>query len=163
MRVASLSGMPAKTNSILAVFRADHLKTASGMTGLELAIERGRSSAVRQFQALAKRIRHHIAVEEGFVFGLFEARTGLLQDGPTVMMRSEHRKILDRIERLGDLVQKGAPETSLAELRTLRALVEDHVSREEGVIYPACDRLLSPAEIGDAERELSPDRRRGRG
>ena len=42
---------------------------------------------------------HHFAMEEEVMFPAFEARTGMTQ-GPTAVMRSEHRQMTDLLNRM---------------------------------------------------------------
>jgi len=120
----------------------------------------GTSAATRAFGSLAHRIRRHLELEDRRLLPVFEERTGLRDDGPTVMIRHEHREILARLSRIRTaLRQAGGATEAAAQLRALRALLEDHTRGEEEVLDPTCDRLLDTAERRRTLRALA---RKGR-
>lgn len=91
-------------------------------------------------------LRRHIRFEEQVLFPVFEKRTGLPEDaGPTGVMRAEHRAIEMLLEGIRGTVgvPGAAAETLRAEL--LRVLGE-HNEKEEQVLYPGTDSMLTPEE-----------------
>lgn len=109
-------------------------------------LDEGALEAARQaWCAFHRGLNRHIRFEEEVLFPVFEARAGLPHAGPTAAMRSEHREIrmvLEEIARGFD-----GPREDLEELRrTLHRVLEDHHRREEAILYPAMDGLLSDAE-----------------
>jgi uncharacterized protein (DUF2249 family) len=102
--------------------------------------------AARLFAEFALGLRRHIAFEEHLLFPVFEARSGLPSGGgPTRVMRGEHREIEQMLQDLADRFRNGS--CSLAGPRAVfHAVLRDHNSKEESVLYPITDRLLSPEE-----------------
>ena len=89
-------------------------------------------------------LARHIATEHELLFPLFEARTGLV--GPTAVLREEHRQIQAAVEVMSEGLERGDPHVFREGLRSLRAVLRDHSAKEEHVLYPIADRLLSESE-----------------
>ncbi|HEX9148142.1 MAG TPA: hemerythrin domain-containing protein, partial [Thermoanaerobaculia bacterium] len=101
------------------------------------------------YEAFSSGLRRHIAVEEQILFPIFEERSGLPPDsGPTEVMRAEHREIL---RLLGEILQTiGDPAKLPDEKRAaFHEILEEHHLKEEGMLYPALDEVLTSDE-GDA-------------
>jgi uncharacterized protein (DUF2249 family) len=101
------------------------------------------------YEAFSSGLRRHIAVEEQILFPIFEERSGLPPDsGPTEVMRAEHREIL---RLLGEILQTiGDPAKLPDEKRAaFHEILEEHHLKEEGILYPALDDVLT-SEEGDA-------------
>ncbi|HEX4824225.1 MAG TPA: hemerythrin domain-containing protein [Candidatus Polarisedimenticolaceae bacterium] len=93
--------------------------------------------AARLFADFARGLRRHIAFEEGVLFPAFEARSPFPpREGPTEVMRLEHRQIEALLDRASN-AEGRAP---------LLALLDAHNTKEEAVLYPFTDRLLTPEE-----------------
>ena len=90
-------------------------------------------------------LRRHIRFEEQILFPEFEQRVGLPADqGPTAVMRMEHREIERLIDAIGRaLGGDGAP---LPLRGDLHRVLGQHNMKEEHVLYPGADRCLSPDE-----------------
>ena len=84
--------------------------------------------------------------ENDLLFPEFESRSGIGPEaGPTAVMRREHREIEALLERIAGAI--GHPGSDAEALRTaLHRVLTDHNLKEEQVLYPGTDRLLSPAE-----------------
>jgi regulator of cell morphogenesis and NO signaling len=94
-------------------------------------------------------LQRHIRFEEELLFPLFEERTGLGPGaGPTAVMREEHAEIRQLLTRVGDEI--GSPGAEAEALRRrLSYTLAEHNGKEEEILYPAIDDLLSPAESDD--------------
>jgi uncharacterized protein (DUF2249 family) len=88
-------------------------------------------------------LARHMRFEEQVLFPVFEARTGLPASGPTAVLREEHRTILADLDAWPEL--KGL-DAAAESWRPLPALLESHQRKEEGILYPTTDQLLSAAE-----------------
>ena len=102
--------------------------------------------ATRLFRDFAHGLRRHIAFEEKLLFPAFESRAGVSwKSGPTQVMRHEHREIEKRLQelerRLADV-----EDPLVGPRATFHELLHDHNVKEEGVLYPATDRLLTERE-----------------
>ena len=93
-------------------------------------------------------LKRHIRFEEEILFPAFEAGLGMpRKNGPTAVMRDEHREI----ERLIDAIGHAFLGTGAAlPLRVdLQRLLGQHNLKEERVVYPGTDQCLD-AEGCDA-------------
>ena len=91
-------------------------------------------------------LRRHIRFEEEILFPEFEERTGLPPDGgPTGVMRAEHREIEAVLERLRDAVPSPGPAAETLR-ESLTGVLGWHNEKEEGVVYPGVDKLMSDDE-----------------
>jgi regulator of cell morphogenesis and NO signaling len=99
-------------------------------------------------------LQRHIVWEESILFPLFEEKTGLYGAGPTEVMRAEHRRIGACLEALHEKVRRQDPESEAEEAALLGAL-EAHNQKEEMVLYPMLDRLLSDAEKQEVREAMA--------
>ncbi|MDP2653167.1 MAG: hemerythrin domain-containing protein [Candidatus Omnitrophota bacterium] len=90
-------------------------------------------------------LQRHILWEEEILFPCFENKTGLVDSGPTWVMREEHRQIEAVLELLHQKVRRADP-ASDEEESLLSSILAEHNRKEEEVLYPALDRLTSPEE-----------------
>ena len=90
-------------------------------------------------------LQRHIVWEEEILFPLFEEKTGLVFGGPTYVMRKEHREIADHLEALHKKVQAADPNSDEEE-KSLLAVLGIHNQKEESILYPAIDNVVTEAE-----------------
>lgn len=128
----------------------DHERLARLEVGAFVARAAGDTkTASAWYEAFSSGLRRHIAVEEQLLFPVFEERSGLGRDsGPTEVMRAEHQEIL---RLLGEILHTiGDPAKLPDEKRAaFHEILEEHHMKEEGMLYPSMDEVLS-AEEGDA-------------
>jgi uncharacterized protein (DUF2249 family) len=90
-------------------------------------------------------LKRHIRFEEEILFPTFEEHVGISPaEGPTRVMRDEHREIERLLEAIGHAFSGGAAALALRE--DLRTLLGQHNLKEEHVLYPGTDRCLDPEE-----------------
>lgn len=90
-------------------------------------------------------LQRHIRFEEEILFPTFEDKVGVSrEEGPTAVMREEHREI----ERLLDAIGRAfAGEGAPLPLRSdLHRVLGQHNLKEERVLYPGADQFLSVEE-----------------
>lgn len=117
--------------------RCDDLFAAAEIAG---SAEDWRQAAARlaDFGAL---LEHHFAMEEQVLFPAFEEETGMTQ-GPTAVMRSEHRQIRELMECLTQALTEHDREAFLGYADTLNTMIQQHNMKEEGILYRMSDRVL---------------------
>jgi iron-sulfur cluster repair protein YtfE (RIC family) len=98
-------------------------------------------------------LQRHIIWEESILFPLFEDKTGIRDGGPTAAMRAEHREIGRCLEALHDKVRAHDLESDREEQVLFETLFA-HNHKEENVLYPAIDQLLSAEEKAAAFRKM---------
>jgi iron-sulfur cluster repair protein YtfE (RIC family) len=132
----------------------DHDRLDALLVRAERELEAERPQAATEcFRAFRDGLTRHIRIEEELLFPLFEARTGVAA-GPTEVMRSEHREI----ERALELMERGLAAGSVERFeegrRFLAATLVDHNAKEEHILYPTMDRLLSDSERAAFTRRM---------
>lgn len=104
------------------------------------------ASAAQRFREFDFGLRRHIRFEEQILFPAFEERTGLpAHAGPTGVMRSEHREIEALLEGLRAVIELPGPAADVLRADLMRVLGW-HNEKEENVLYPGIDRLLTEQE-----------------
>lgn len=98
-------------------------------------------------------LKRHIIWEEDILFPLFEKKTGMSEGGPTAVMRAEHVMIKKELEVIHDKVAEGSPETDEAEKKLVSVLTL-HNEKEESILYPAIDRLVTDAEAAQIFKRM---------
>ena len=131
--------------SIRDFFRNDHER-------LDRLFAEFRSSKRTKFERAAEAFREflvgltrHIRWKEEVLFSAFETDDENRTIGPTVVMRAEHRKIEEALQRVDNYVRDGNPDCDEDEARLLEIL-QAHNFKEEQVVYPLVDRMLGAAE-----------------
>jgi iron-sulfur cluster repair protein YtfE (RIC family) len=139
--------------TVQTAFAHDHdrldelLRTYSRQKRIDFA---GAKQAFKEFKFGLQR---HIIWEETVLFPLFEGKTGMRDQGPTAVMRAEHREIGRRLEALHDKVRRQDVNSEAEEQSLIQALFT-HNQKEENVLYPAIDRLSSTEERAAAFKKM---------
>lgn len=99
-----------------------------------------KNRAKNLFHEFKTGLQRHIVWEEEILFPLFENKTGTQDTGPTTVMRMEHKKIKDFLEKihhgLGQTTQTNDLEEGLIEVLT------EHNDKEENILYPWIDNSV---------------------
>jgi iron-sulfur cluster repair protein YtfE (RIC family) len=136
-------------DSIRHAFAEDHDRL-DGLLAEYRSLKRVDPAAAKErFKEFKFGLQRHIVWEEQILFPLFERKTGLSQTGPTAVMRAEHRQIGERLEAVHQKVRSQDPDSD-RETESLLEVLARHNQKEEGVLYPALDRLLSAEEVAAA-------------
>ena len=131
--------------TISAFFEQDHdrldelFKTFQKLKRIDFA------KAKEAFKAFKFGLQRHIVWEEDLLFPLWEEKTGMTEDGPTVAMRAEHRRIGQQLEAIHSKVAE-QNQGSDQEEQALLDLLGSHNRKEERALYPAIDQVASAEE-----------------
>ena len=90
-------------------------------------------------------LQRHIVWEEELLFPMWEEKTGMVEDGPTPVMRFEHSQIRQYLDAIHQKVEGQNPDTDREEQALLQVL-GSHNRKEEGALYPAIDNVTSAEE-----------------
>lgn len=149
---------------------------ASGAPGLD-----NESKLLASFATLlAGRLALHALKEDSALFPAVEAHIGT--NGPTAVMRAEHKEIHRRGEEyrallkqlhevdhpkleaegaayrqmVEDIARGNAPDlqTMLTNVHTLLDLMHDHFAKEEQVLFPMAHNLLDEETLGNVARQM---------
>jgi hemerythrin-like domain-containing protein len=104
-----------------------------------------RPAAHAMYREFKTRLERHIRWEDDILFPLFERLTGLTDNGPTVVMRAEHRQIRALLDSIDAALQES--ETSIdADESTLIQVLAAHNFKEEQILYPMIDKQISVSD-----------------
>lgn len=124
----------------------DHDRLLRLLAGIETSVEHGRlAGARRAYTRVHRRYLRHLRLEEEFVFPVFAARAGLL-GGPTVVLRQEHEELRRALQLMEGALDALDADGFGVGLRHFREMMSGHRSKEERVLLPTMDALLSQAE-----------------
>ncbi len=141
------------TASIQAEFAADHDRLDQLFAGYRQTKRSSLARARALFEQFKHGLQRHIAWEEQVLFPRFEQKTGMVHVGPIPVMRREHRHIRAYLEAVHEKLRNDDPSSENEEWGLLAALAV-HNEKEEHVLYPTLDRLLSDAEKTEAFAEM---------
>jgi regulator of cell morphogenesis and NO signaling len=140
-----MNAMRWNEDSIRDFFRHDHERLDRLLVEFRTSKRTNFARAAEVFRAFTAGLKRHIRWEEEVLFSAFETDDENRTSGPTVVMRAEHRKIEEALQRLDDCVRDGNPDCDEDDARLLEIL-QAHNFKEERVIYPLVDRILGAAE-----------------
>lgn len=121
----------------------DHKQCDDVFAALERSVAEGHwDTAVPTFRQFHEAMRQHFAMEEDVLFPAFEQATGS-QAGPTAVMRSEHLQMREIIDELQQALDQRDAENFAGIADTLNIMLQQHNMKEEGILYPMADRVLS--------------------
>ncbi len=102
--------------------------------------------ALDAFKEFDMGLRRHIQGEEEVLFPLFEEKTGMIDAGPTFVMRMEHTDIRDFLEKIMNATKAKDREAAAEATDMLTNTLADHNMKEEQILYPESDSFLSAEE-----------------
>ncbi|MEO5345445.1 MAG: hemerythrin domain-containing protein [Magnetococcus sp. YQC-9] len=124
----------------------DHERCDELYAALENAAQEGNADSTRQlFAAFKVAMEHHFDMEEKRFFPAFEQATGMTQ-GPTMVMRMEHRQLLGVIGQMGQAAAQGDVAGVARAGSTLMVLMRQHNIKEEQMLYPMGDMHLGDVQ-----------------
>jgi hemerythrin-like domain-containing protein len=93
-------------------------------------------------QQFCKSLEHNFAMEEEILFLAFEKAIGS-SEGPTSVMRNEHQHIRGILTMLQNALKRHDSNAFLGHADTLNIMMQQHNLKEESILYPMADRILS--------------------
>lgn len=93
------------------------------------------------FSEFSTQLEYHFRAEEDILFSAYEAATGATA-GPTRVMRMEHEQMRQLLRQMALELAVRDGEAFGGDAETLLILMQQHNMKEEGVLYPICDRSL---------------------
>lgn len=141
------------TVSITAYYEKDHDRLDQLFQKFQASKRSDFPKAKDLFREFKTGLQRHIVWEEEILFPSFEAKTGMKGTGPTEVMRQEHREIKALLEGIHHKVQEGDPESDPEEAALLDVLGA-HNRKEERVLYPTIDELLSEQEHREVFKKM---------
>ncbi len=108
------------------------------------------SRAVDKFRAA---LESHMKLEEEVLFPAFEGATGT-DSGPTSVMRIEHREMLHQLDALAGAMTTANGDGFDGLAQSFLHTLDAHSMKEERILYPMCDRLVSALNADELKRTL---------
>ncbi|MFQ5737177.1 MAG: DUF2249 domain-containing protein [Thermodesulfobacteriota bacterium] len=109
--------------------------------------------AATDFKAFRLGLKRHIKAEEEILFPTFEQKTGMVDAGPTFVMRMEHKDIHDYLDRVLAATEARDEEKTKEAAAQLTNLLADHNMKEEHILYPESDSFLEESERADVVKK----------
>lgn len=132
--------------TVTGFLQADHQRLDAILPDVERLADAGSFAQARQrFGELAAGLAWHIGAEEEVLFPFFEAKTGMT-NGPTVVMRGEHKELRDYMKRVVAALDAGDLAAARSAIGEFVTLLSTHNSKEESMLYPMTDRAMDSVE-----------------
>ncbi|MEU8802896.1 hemerythrin domain-containing protein [Spirillospora sp. NPDC048819] len=133
----------------------EHREIDEGIESFTVALAEGREDTTPLKRAM-EGLRRHIYLEEEFLFPPLRA-AGLM--APVFVMLREHGEIWRTMDRLDAAVARGLADRQVRELSAeLLEQLDRHNSKEEPILYPQADAVLTPEATGHLREFLAAGR-----
>jgi len=130
------------TDSIATYMTDDHERCDRLLAACEQAVPGGDWTRVaEQASELSKALIGHFDMEEQVLFPELVA-VSPWASGPTGMMTMEHGQMRGLVEELNEAVGDQDADACLGILETLHLVIQQHNSKEEGILYPMAEENL---------------------
>jgi len=140
------AGTPSRFETITTYLSWDHDRLDTQLEQVARDVWAGRLDEARAGHRLFQTgLERHMRIEEDLLFPLFEARSGI-SSGPTTLMRGEHRQIRRTVETMAEGLEASDSRRFGEGLSFLNSVLPEHNAKEQHILYPTTDRLLSAAE-----------------
>lgn len=141
-------------------FEQDHRDCDARWADVEELLDTEDIEAARPaWQKFLAGMQRHIAMEEEVLFPALEEASGMHDTGPTAVMRLEHQQIRTLLGEIDETIGSGDYEQALEVGDTLLMLIQTHSAKEEKVLYPMAESLLSGRwkELAERLAQYAPD------
>jgi iron-sulfur cluster repair protein YtfE (RIC family) len=129
---------------------ADHHQCDNYFAAAEQAVEAEQwQQAAQAHHRFIDAMEQHFTAEEELLFPAFEEASGSTM-GPTGMMRHEHEQMRSLFAEMNQALQLESADDYLGASETLLIMMQQHNAKEEQILYPMMDQLLT----SQAERLL---------
>jgi len=148
--------METRTNKRLITnyFEADHDRLDVLFRHFQAHKRNDFPKAKSYFRNFLRGLKRHIVWEEEILFPIFETKSGMPAGvGPTQVMRMEHRQIGAALEKIHDKVREQNPDSD-ADEKALLDVLGQHNMKEESILYPGIDELISEQDAADMFRAM---------
>jgi iron-sulfur cluster repair protein YtfE (RIC family) len=103
------------------------------------------------FTPAASELRRHIYLEEEFLFPELRA-AGLAP--PVMVMVLEHGEIWRAMDAIESAAEIGDLDAARGACATMLATLQEHNDKEEQIVYPASDELISPQGASQMRNQI---------
>mgnify|MGYP003593810355 FL=1 len=131
--------------TITALYEKDHDRLDELFKTFQTSKRSDFGKAKEAFKEFKVGRQRHIVWEEELLFPMWEEKTGMIEDGPTPVMRFEHEQIKKLLEAIHQKVEQQNLESDQEE-QALLNLLGSHNRKEEKALYPAIDNVTNADE-----------------
>lgn len=132
------------TSGLTVFFEQDHRDCDARWVDVEELLDTRDIEAARPaWQKFDAGMRRHIAMEEEVLFPAFELAVRMGSGDPTGTMRMEHKQMLGLLDQIDLAIELGDAEKAIEIGDTLLMLIQQHNTKEEGILYPQAEKVLS--------------------
>lgn len=110
--------------------------------------------AQKKYQDFKEEILKHFEMEEGYLFPLFEEKSGMTQ-GPTQVMRMEHTQAKMLFTKLDEAMSQKERDRFFSLSESLMILLQQHNAKEEQMLYTIIQSHLNADNDTIVERLMS--------
>ena len=143
------------TGTVGAALEREHREIDEGLEAFAAGLSQGESRSEPLMRAV-EGLRRHIYIEEELLFPSLRA-AGMV--APVFVMLREHGEIWRALDEIDDDVRAGAAGNSTLETcQRLAGLLEAHNLKEEQILYPQADRVLTAPAGSDLAAFLASGR-----
>jgi hemerythrin-like domain-containing protein len=136
------------TDTIAAFMTDDHQRCDRLLAACEQLVSVGDwTRLAERATELSSALTGHFDMEERVLFTELVA-VSPWASGPTGMMTMEHGQMRALVEQLGEAVGEQDADACLGILETLHLVIQQHNSKEEGILYPMADESLGDQAPG---------------
>ena len=132
-------------NTITALYAEDHDRLDELFKTFQTSKRSDFAKAKEAYKEFKIGLQRHIVWEEELLFPMWEEKTGMVEDGPTPVMRFEHEQIKQLLDAIHRKVES-QDLTSDQEEQALLNLLGSHNRKEERALYPAIDNVTDTDE-----------------
>lgn len=131
--------------TVTAFYEKDHDRLDELFKTFQTSKRSDFAKAKEVFKEFKVGLQRHIVWEEELLFPMWEEKTGMIEDGPTPVMRFEHEQIKQLLEAIHRKVEEQNLDTDQNE-QALFNLLSSHNRKEERALYPAIDNVTGTEE-----------------
>ena len=143
--VGMMGEVMSEQNTITALYAEDHDRLDELFKTFQTSKRSDFAKAKDAFKEFKVGLQRHIVWEEELLFPMWEEKTGMIEDGPTPVMRFEHEQIKKLLEAIHQKVEQQNLESDQEE-QALLNLLSSHNRKEERALYPAIDNVTNADE-----------------
>lgn len=131
--------------TVTAFYEKDHDRLDELFKTFQASKRSDFAKARKAFKEFKVGLQRHILWEEELLFPMWEEKTGMIEDGPTPIMRHEHSQIKQLLDAIHQKVEGQNLDTDQDE-QALLNLLSSHNRKEERALYPAIDNVINADE-----------------
>lgn len=140
-----MGGHVSEQKMIAAFYEEDHDRLDELFKIFQTSKRSDFTKAKEAFKEFKVGLQRHIVWEEELLFPMWEEKTGMIEDGPTPMMRHEHSQIKQLLGAIHQKIERQNLDTDQDE-QALLTLLSAHNRKEERALYPAIDNVIAAEE-----------------